>query len=361
MTALNSRNSTFSSATGAPWQAQVDALNNLAEFLLHREPQRVYAITTNSFELAGNDYPEGQVRSRVIAARSLGQQGHYALAVHAFLEAQRLCRLHGLKRLQLPTLNGLGLAHILNGEYASALHVLQESLQLACASHDLQNVCRTLNHLAFLCTYTGDYDVALQYHQAARTVAQHLDDAELRLTTDANVGFSCLQTSRLPEAQHLLESSLVGARAAGLRRVECVVMLNLARLQERLNLLEPALVNLEAVLSCVHELKLHELQCAAQIDKARILRRQERPADGLRLLEPALHQARFLRLVRRELEALEELCEVHRHLNSVETAHSVLAVQEFRSTQVLRIKTQQKLGYVNLDGVLKQLVLPGVL
>lgn len=327
----------------ADLRALSDTLNDLAEQLLHREPQRIYSITTNSYELANATYPTGMARARLLAGYSLANQGRFNLAAHAFREAARLCETHGLEELKLPVQNGLAVAHMLSGEFAAAQKVLNLALEQTRQDQDPTHLARTLNNFGILFMMTANFKRALDYHTEAQKLEDQVNSTELQLTVALNVAYSLRQLGQLQEAGQLTQKQLGLARAAQLTHLEALALVSLAKTWGKMGALEAAEDTIDEALAVISRLGLLDARCAALILKARLMEQRGQGGEAVALLSEALTTAEELHLVVRCREAHEELALLHP--SPALRMHHQLAAMIIQQAQKRQLKKQRRLGF----------------
>ncbi|MBL8156543.1 MAG: tetratricopeptide repeat-containing sensor histidine kinase [Anaerolineae bacterium] len=151
--------------------SQIEALNNLAEYLVEVDTQAALKLTDEAIELATRvDDSKGLCRALLNQAWAYYNIADYSASVITTLDALKLARASHFRMLEYDALNILGSNHNVIGNHADALQCYTQALSIAAESGDTRQTIAVLNNIGQMYGQTGNHQEALAHYRQVEAV-----------------------------------------------------------------------------------------------------------------------------------------------------------------------------------------------
>ncbi len=146
--------------------ARIEALNNLAEYLVEVDTPAALKLTDESIELASMvDDGKGLCRALLNQAWAYYNMADYSTSVITTLDALKIAQTSHFRVLEYDALNILGSNHNVIGNHADALQSYTQALKIANELGDTRQTIAVLNNIGQMYGQAGNHQEALAHYR----------------------------------------------------------------------------------------------------------------------------------------------------------------------------------------------------
>ncbi len=151
--------------------ARIEALNNLAEYLVEVDTPAALKLTDEAIDLANTvEDNKGLCRALLNQAWAYYNIADYSSSAITTLEALKIARSNHFRVLEYDALNILGSNHNVIGNHADALQSYTQALSIVSEIGDTHQTAAVLNNIGQIYGQTGDHQQALAHYQQVEAV-----------------------------------------------------------------------------------------------------------------------------------------------------------------------------------------------
>lgn len=151
--------------------ARIEALNNLAEYLVEVDTQSALTLTDEAIELASTvENTKGLCRALLNQAWAYYNMADYSASVITTLDALKTAHANHFRVLEYDALNILGSNHNVIGNHADALQSYTQALSIAKELGDTRQTIAVLNNIGQMYGQTGNHQEALAHYREVEAV-----------------------------------------------------------------------------------------------------------------------------------------------------------------------------------------------
>lgn len=266
------------------------ALNDLSNLkMVTSDYAASQAYAAQSLQLAeARDDLDGRANALLSLGLALGSQGQFALSCEYFERSLALSREINNLRLIAANLNSLGVSSHYLGHYRAACVHYEEALVAVRQLGDIARVALLLANLGGALNSIGEYETSNQYQHEALRIRQQIGDRRGIVNSYNSLGWSMIRMNAPGDALEYQQKAVDEAQTLGDRRQLGLCYRDLGWVQILVGLLDEAQASTEVALKIFQETDDRSNPVKCTLSSATIAILQERHADAIALVEPAL-------------------------------------------------------------------------